>query len=172
MADPFIAEIRMVPFAFAPKGWAWCDGQLIPPSQNTALYALIGAKYGGNGTTSFALPDMRGRAPMHPGEGPGLSPHYLAEADGSESVYLLQSEIPSHSHAFSTSVRASDNLNPGTLSPGVGNNIYAVAAGATLVETAPQALAPTGAGAPHNNMQPYLTLSFCIALEGVFPPRG
>lgn len=171
MADPFVAEIRMVPFNFAPKGWAWCDGQILPLSQNTALFSLLGTTYGGDGKSNFALPDLQGRAPMHPGQGPGLSLHDLGETGGSETVTLLESEIPAHSHSFSTSVRPGDNLNPGTLSPGVGNNMYAAASGASLVQAAPEALAPAGGDLPHNNMQPYLTLYFCIALQGVFPPR-
>ena len=99
MADPFVAEIRIFPFNFAPRGWAWCDGQLLPLSQNTALFSLLGTTYGGNGKSNFALPDLQGRAPMHPGQGPGLSLHDLGETGGSETVTLLESEIPSHSHA-------------------------------------------------------------------------
>ena len=99
MADPFVAEIRIFPFNFAPKGWAWCDGQLLPLSQNTALFSLLGTTYGGDGKSNFALPDLQGRAPMHPGQGPGLSLHDLGETGGSETVTLLESEIPSHSHA-------------------------------------------------------------------------
>ena len=98
MADPFVAEIRIFPFNFAPRGWAWCDGQLLPLSQNTALFSLLGTTYGGNGKSNFALPDLQGRAPMHPGQGPGLSLHDLGETGGSETVTLLESEIPSHSH--------------------------------------------------------------------------
>src|SRR6476660_2678673 len=98
MADPFVAEIRIFPFNFAPKGWAWCDGQLLPLSQNTALFSLLGTTYGGDGKSNFALPDLQGRSPMHPGQGPGLSLHDLGETGGSETVTLLQSEIPSHSH--------------------------------------------------------------------------
>src|ERR1043166_8936634 len=98
--DPFVAEIRIFPFNFAPKGWAWCDGQLLPLSQNTALFSLLGTTYGGNGKSNFALPDLQGRAPMHPGQGPGGRLHDLGETGGSETVSLLESEIPSHSHAL------------------------------------------------------------------------
>src|SRR6187455_3264385 len=100
MADPFVAEIRIFPFNFAPRGWAWCDGQLLPLSQNTALFSLLGTTYGGNGKSNFALPDLQGRAPMHPGQGPGLSLHDLGETRGSETVTLLESEIPAHSHGL------------------------------------------------------------------------
>jgi microcystin-dependent protein len=169
MADPFVAEIRIFPFNFAPKGWAWCDGQLLPLSQNTALFSLLGTTYGGNGKSNFALPDLQGRAPMHPGQGPGLSLHDLGETGGSETVTLLESEIPAHSHGLSMSVRPSDNLNPAGLALGTGNNIYAPVASTTAMS--PNALPPAGGDQPHNNMQPYLTFYFCIALQGVFPPR-
>src|SRR3989337_856097 len=112
MADPFVAEIRIFPFNFAPRGWAFCDGQLMPLSQNTALFSLLGTTYGGDGKSNFALPDLQGNAPMHPGQGPGLSLHDLGETGGSETVTLLESEMPAHSHTVSMSVRPSDNLNP------------------------------------------------------------
>lgn len=169
MADPFVAEIRIFPFNFAPRGWAWCDGQLLPLSQNTALFSLLGTTYGGNGANNFALPDLRGRAPMHPGQGPGLSLHDLGETGGSETVTLLESEIPAHSHTLSASIRPADALNPATLAVGTGNNVYAPPSNTTLA--ASEALAPAGGSQPHNNMQPYLTFYFCIALQGVFPPR-
>lgn len=169
MADPFVAEIRIFPFNFAPRGWAWCDGQLLPLSQNTALFSLLGTTYGGNGQSNFALPDLQGRAPMHPGQGPGLSLHQLGEMGGSETVTLLESEIPAHSHALSTSIRPSDGLNPAARAVGTGNNVYAPPANLTLA--APEALAASGGNQPHNNMQPYLTFYFCIALQGIYPPR-
>ena len=170
MADPCVAEIRIFPFNFAPKGWAWCDGQLLPLSQNTALFSLLGTTYGGNGNSNFALPDLQGRAPMHPGQGPGLSLHDLGETGGSDTVTLLESEIPAHSHTLNTSIRSADSLSPAALAVGTGNNAYAPLGNSTLA--APQALAPAGGGQPHNNMQPYLTFYFCIALQGVFPPRS
>lgn len=172
MADPFVAEIRIFPFNFAPKGWAWCDGQLLPLSQNTALFSLLGTTYGGNGKSNFALPDLQGMAPMHPGQGPGLSLHDLGETAGSETVALLESEIPSHSHAMAASTQLGlENLPAGqNLAAGDGINLYAPAN--NLTPMAPQMLASAGGDQPHNNLQPYLTLYFAIALQGVFPPRS
>ena len=115
MADPFVAEIRIFPFNFAPKGWALCDGQLLPLSQNTALFSLLGTTYGGDGKWNFALPDMQGNAPMHPGQGPGLSLHDLGETGGSETVTLLESEIPSHSHALQGTIGFGNQNSPGGL---------------------------------------------------------
>jgi microcystin-dependent protein len=174
MADPFVAEIRIFPFNFAPKGWAWCDGQLLPLSQNTALFSLLGTTYGGNGKSNFALPDLQGRAPMHPGQGPGLSLHDLGETGGSETVTLLESEIPAHSHAKRASSDDGDLKAPTaarSLARSIGGFAYQTST-ATLASMAPEALAPAGGDQPHNNMQPYLTFYFCIALQGVFPPRG
>lgn len=173
MADPFVAEIRIFPFNFAPKGWAWCDGQLMPISQNTALFALLGTTYGGDGKSTFALPNLQGCAPMHPGQGPGLSQHVLGEAAGSETVTLLESEIPVHSHALrGNDQRGASGVAVGqTFANARDGNTYQTATSVSLVPMAPQALAPAGGDAPHNNMQPYLTFYFCIALQGVFPPR-
>jgi microcystin-dependent protein len=173
LADPFVAEIRIFPFNFAPKGWALCDGQLLPISQNTALFSLLGSTYGGDGKSNFALPDMQGNAPMHPGQGPGLSLHALGETGGSQTASLLASEIPAHTHsARADTVDAADTNVPSS------NASFAQSTGGTLyqssknVQLAPQALAPAGGDLPHNNMQPYLTLNFNIALQGVFPPRA
>lgn len=171
MADPFVAEIRIFPFNFAPKGWAWCDGQLLPLSQNTALFSLLGTTYGGNGKSNFALPDLQGRAVMHPGQGPGLSLHDLGETGGSETVTLLESEIPSHFHTVTAVDMVADSPggdNSSLASPPAGNPYHPAN---NLVSFAENALAPSGGDAPHNNMQPYLTFYFCIALQGVFPPR-
>lgn len=173
MADPFVAEIRIFPFNFAPKGWAWCDGQILPLSQNTALFSLLGTTYGGDGKSNFALPDLQGRAPMHPGQGPGLSLHDLGETGGSETVSLLESEIPSHSHALMSLGAPANRTNPigNVLARPATGLAYVPPAGAPLVSMASNALAPAGGDQPHNNMQPYLTLYFCIALQGVYPPR-
>lgn len=169
--DPFVAEIRIFPFNFAPKGWAWCDGQLMPISQNTALFSLLGTTYGGDGKSNFALPDLQGRAPMHPGQGPGLSLHDLGESGGSDTVSLLESEIPSHSHSVNVSIADGINQSPAgeKLASGVGVGQYA--APVSLTSLNENALVPAGGDQPHNNLQPYLTLYFCIALQGVFPPR-
>jgi len=175
MADPFVAEIRIFPFNFAPRGWAWCDGQLLPLSQNTALFSLLGTTYGGNGKSNFALPNLQGRAPMHPGQGPGLSLHELGETGGSETVTLLESEIPSHSHPLRGTV---EDGTQGTLAAGVtvatsvGGTLYQTNTGSGLVSMNANAIVPAGGDQPHNNMQPYLTFYFCIALQGVFPPRN
>lgn len=174
MADPFVAEIRIFPFNFAPKGWAWCNGQLLPLSQNTALFSLLGTTYGGDGKSNFALPDLEGRAPMHPGQGPGLSLHDLGETGGSETVTLLEAEMPFHNHFMRAYTGdPADNRNPdpnkalGAPSPGL---LYDTV-NAQLSNMALTAIAPAGSSFPHNNMQPYLTYYFNIALQGVFPAR-
>jgi microcystin-dependent protein len=173
MADPFVAEIRIFPFNFAPKGWAWCDGQLMPLSQNTALFSLLGTTYGGNGMSNFALPNLQGSAPMHPGQGPGLSLHDLGETGGSETVTLLESEMPAHAHAVNASAGPASLQAPGAdrVLGRANNTVYRDDPG-SAVALAPEALAPAGGGQPHNNMQPYLTFYFNIALQGVFPPRS
>lgn len=178
MADPFVAEIRIFPFNFAPKGWAWCNGDLLPLSQNTALFSLLGTTYGGNGKSNFALPDLMGRAPMHPGQGPGLSLHDLGESGGSETVSLLESEIPAHAHTISASTGAADEegqKQPTAAIPGRqqgSNALYTTISSNPLTAMSFNSLAPAGGDQPHNNMQPYLTFYFNIALQGVFPPRG
>ena len=175
MADPFVAEIRIFPFNFAPRGWAWCDGQLLPLSQNTALFSLLGTTYGGNGKSNFALPDLAGRVPMHPGQGPGLSLHDLGETGGDDTVTLLESEIPSHTHTLRAVSDFADLQSPGPARAPARSqnaNAYKAPGGQPVVQLSPQALAPAGGDQPHNNLQPYLTFYFNIALQGVFPPRG
>jgi microcystin-dependent protein len=176
MADPFVAEIRIFGFNFAPKGWAMCDGQLLPLSQNTALFSLLGTVYGGDGKSTFALPNLQAAAAMMPGQGPGLSLRFLGEPGGSQNVTLLQSEIPFHTHTMQAWVSDPGTLfgpNAATsaiLSRSNNGAVYNTST-ASVVQMAPQALAPAGGSLPHNNMQPYLTLNFCIALQGVFPAR-
>jgi microcystin-dependent protein len=183
MSDPFVAEIRIFPFNFAPKGWAFCDGQILPLSQNTALFSLLGTTYGGDGRSNFALPDLQGSVPMHPGQGPGLSLHDLGETGGSDTITLLQSELPIHAHSLMATNTSATSAAPGNgvlampsrqVGPvRIGENLYVdptVDTSAT-VQLDPRALAAAGGDQPHNNLQPYLTINFCIALQGVYPPR-
>lgn len=176
MSDQFIAEIRIFPFGFAPTGWALCNGQLMPISQNTALFSLLGTYYGGDGRSTFGLPNLQARAPMHPGQGPGLSLHVLGETSGSATVTLLQSELPSHTHGVNAYAGRGTNEKTPTaqlsLAESQGNFVYDPTANATVAPMAPQMIALAGSGLPHNNMMPYLTLNFCIALVGNYPPNG
>ena len=173
MSDQFVAEIRIFPFDYAPLGWAVCDGQLMPISQNTALFSLVGTMYGGDGRTTFGLPNLQGNAPMQQGQGPGLSLRDQGEIGGAPSVTLLQSEIPVHSHALHA-----DAIDLGDTNQVSSNASFAQSKGGTLYQTssninlASQALTTAGGSMPHNNMQPYLAVNFCIALQGIFPPRG
>ncbi len=174
MSDPFLAEIRIFGFNFAPKGWALCNGQLMPISQNTALFSLLGTNYGGNGQSTFGLPNLQGRAVMHPGQGQGLNNRVLGEVGGSANVALLASELPSHGHGVvvaTTNDAIADRSNatgnvlakPVDSSYAAGGNNTAMSAGSTSV---------SGSSFAHNNMQPYLVMNFCIALQGIFPPRS
>jgi microcystin-dependent protein len=180
MSDQFVAEMRIFPFNFPPTGWAFCDGQLLPISQNTALFSLLGTTYGGDGKSTFALPDMQGNAPMQPGQGQGLSLRDLGEMSGVDNVTLLQSEIPVHNHILQGADSDATAANPAGQLPAMGKwdsgtafGIVGAYSGTTPPNAlmAPQALSPFGGGLPHNNMQPYLTLNFCIALQGIFPQR-
>lgn len=172
MSSPFVAEIRIFPFNFAPKGWAFCNGQLMPLSQNTALFSLLGTYYGGDGKSTFALPNLQGSAPMHAGQGPGLSLYDLGETGGESAVTLIQTEMPAHSHQASGAsgsgpTSPADNTwgaLPGRTPP----PLYADGSANVLMGNA---LSISGGSLPHNNMQPYLALNFCIALQGVYPPR-
>lgn len=175
MADPFVAEIRILPFNFAPTGWAFCDGQLLPLSQHTALFSLLGTTYGGNGKSTFALPNMQGNAPMHAGQGPGLSPYELGETAGAPQVTLIESEMPAHSHPLMASTKdgTQGSLTQGiTIATSVGGKLFQTMTGASTGPMNLTQLQLHGQGAPHNNMMPFLTLNFCIALQGVFPPRS
>lgn len=171
MSDPFIAEIRMFGFDFAPQGWASCNGQLLPISQNTALFSLLGTFYGGDGRSSFGLPDLAGNFAIGTGQGPGLSDRWVGERNGSASVSLTSSQVPSHGHSLRSAA------SPGTNSP-AGAALAATATGApayripgTLAPMAGSSLAPVGQSAPHENRQPFLAVTFCIALQGVYPQR-
>ena len=172
MADPFVAEIRIVGFNFAPTGWAQCNGQLLPLSQNTALFALLGTFYGGDGKSTFALPNLQGMAAIHQGQGQGLSERFIGEQGGSEFVTLLESEMPAHSHALLSNALSASTLLPSNetvLARSSGGNAYTAPASVTAM--AFQALTPAGGSLPHNNMMPYLVLNYVIAMQGVFPPR-
>lgn len=173
MVEPFVAEIRIFPFNFAPKGWAQCDGQLLPLSQNTALFSLLGTTYGGDGKANFALPDLRGRVPMQPGQAAGLSLYGLGETGGSETVSLLSSEVPIHTHGVNAANTPANSRSPESrsLARSLGAYAYSEQNAGSLTYMAPTALTQAGGDQPHNNMQPYLTVNFCIALQGVFPPR-
>ena len=177
MSSPFLAEIRIFGFNFAPKGWAFCNGQLLPISQNTALFSLLGTTYGGDGKSTFALPNLEGSAPMQPGQGAGLSLRDLGEIGGEQSITLLNTELPAHTH---TAASASADNSGTQLSPAANIwanagarravvALYAAGPGNTFMD--PMALTITGGSLPHNNMPPYLCLNFCIAMQGVFPPR-
>lgn len=175
MSEPFVAEIRIFAGNFAPRGWAFCNGQLLPIAQNTALFSLIGTTYGGDGRTTTALPNLEGRAPMHPGRGPGLTDKRLGERGGVETVTLSEAQMPNHNHTMQA------NANPGDLQ--IPNNQRSLArtqpgfawqdaTTANLVDMASQALPSAGGSQAHNNMQPYLAINFIIALVGLYPSRS
>ena len=185
MSNPFVAEIRIFPFNFAPKGWAFCAGQLLPISQNTALFSLIGGYYGGDMKTTFALPNLQGSAPLHTGgsqPGPGLSTYSLGEQGGNDYITLLTSEMPAHTHTFSV------NSSNGTVSDPTGAQLsrghkgnfqastdvkmFSSASSPQLSIMNPAFTSVAGGNQPHNNLMPYLVLNYCIALQGVFPPRS
>jgi microcystin-dependent protein len=174
VSDPFVAEIRIFGFNFAPKGWAFCNGQLLPISQNTALFSLLGTTYGGDGKSTFALPNFQGSAAIGQGQGAGLSPRFLGEESGTQSVTLLQTEMPAHNHLVGADSIVGDTNAP---SPGVSlarshnATAYQSVTNANLVQLNPQTLSVAGSSFPHNNMMPFLTLNYCIAMQGVFPPR-
>lgn len=175
MSDQFVAEIRIFAGNFAPTGWALCNGQLMPISQNTALFSLLGTTYGGDGKSTFALPNLQGAAPLQAGQGPGLSLYDLGESIGSPSVTLLQTEMPAHNHGALAvaAVGASDPTNNAWASGAKGfGNVYSPSVQASNVQMAPTCLSISGGSLPHNNMMPYLGLTFIIALQGIFPPRS
>lgn len=175
MAEPFLGQILIVPYNFAPRGWAFCDGQLLPISQNTALFSLIGTTFGGNGQTTFALPDLRGRVPLHVGggQGPGRLPHDLGETDGTEFVTLTVQEMPVHTHTANCHSTGGDGNSPvnkfWSKDLGSQSGTYHTSGGSTMN---PGALSSVGGSQPHENMPPYLGLNFIIALAGIFPSRS
>jgi microcystin-dependent protein len=173
MSSPFVAEIRIFGFNFAPKGWAFCNGQLMPISQNTALFSLLGTTYGGDGKSTFGLPNLQGSAPMQQGQGPGLSLRDLGESGGEQTVTLLQTEMPAHGHTaqgYSNAGGQGPTNNAWSDANQRGISVYTPTSGQN-VQMSPSALSLTGGSLPHNNMMPYLVLNFCIALQGVYPPR-
>ena len=174
MSDPFVAEIRMFAGNFAPTGWALCNGQLLPISQNTALFSLLGTFYGGDGKSTFALPNLQGSSPIGQGQGPGLSDYSIGQQGGSQFVTLLESEIPSHTHTLRGNFNTGDVNDPSparALARSSTGFLYQSSTTSNLAPMAPQALSVFGSSLPHNNMQPYLTVTFIIAMQGVFPAR-
>jgi len=174
MSSPFVAEIRMFAGNFAPTGWATCDGQLLPISQNTALFSLLGTTYGGDGKSTFALPNLQGSAPMHAGQGPGLSQRFLGEAAGEQTVTLLGTELPAHSHGAQATSGGNQDSPAGNAWATIGTTrtpppLYS---STSNTQMSPLALGISGGSLPHNNMSPYLCLTFIIALQGVSPARN
>ena len=176
MANPFIGEIRIFPFGFAPQGWASCNGQLMPLAQNTALFSLLGVTFGGDGRSTFGLPNLQGASPMHPGQGPGLSFYDLGDTGGSQTVTLLPGQAPPHGHSLQGDARAGDLNTPSAqtaLARSTPQFIYKTPTGATTQPMAAGVLGgAVGGNTAHNNLMPYLTLNFCIALQGVYPARS
>ena len=182
MSDQYVGEIRVVPFNFAPQGWALCNGQILPISQNTALFSLLGTFYGGDGRSNFALPNLQGSVPLHvggSGQGPGLSPYDLGETGGEAAVTLLANQLPPHAHSLMGSTATATATTPGpTLAlaappgnPRAPSKLYKTPPVTTPVTLDATVLGSTGGSLPHNNEQPYLTLNFIIALQGIYPPR-
>jgi microcystin-dependent protein len=167
--DNFLGEIRMFSYGMTIKGWAPCNGQLLPIAQNQALFALLGTQFGGNGSTTFGLPDLRGRAPIAQGSGPGLTPRSMGEVGGSAAVTLLTSQLPQHNHGFVASPNVGEGSSPvGALIGQTNNNMFAATANAAM---APMAVQPSGGNTSHLNAQPYLGVNYLIALQGIFPSR-
>ena len=176
MSTPYVGEIRPFPYNFAPRGWAFCQGQILPISQNTALFSLLGTYYGGNGQTNFALPDLRGRLAVSSGQGPGLSNYVIGEQTGVESVTLVVSNLPAHSHVPQcTSAMAGQPSPTGNVWAADGAGItseYGAPDANHPAPMSPQAISNTGGNQPHTNLMPYLALNYCISLQGVYPARN
>jgi len=172
--EEYIGAIQIFAGNFAPRGWAFCEGQILQISQNAALFSILGTTYGGNGTSTFALPDLRGRMPIGMGAGPGLTPRFLGEKDGAESVTLSVAQIPSHAHTYNALSGNRETTDPTGNFLGVAPGPWYARkdAGDTLLPMGTDAVAPAGGSQPHNNMPPYLGLSFIICLQGIFPPRS
>jgi microcystin-dependent protein len=172
VSEPFLGEIRIFPYNFAPRGWAFCQGQLLAISQNTALFALFGTTYGGNGTTTFGLPDLRGRVAVHVGQGAGLSPYDLGQEGGTESVTLTTGQLAPHTHPANCLNATGDQYQPNAgvwaIDAGQNPQYGSTKAAGTM---APNVIGPSGGALPHNNIQPYLTVNYCVALQGIFPQR-
>jgi len=173
MSEPFLAEVRIVGFNFAPRGWAFCDGQILPINQNQSLYSLLGTTYGGDGRTSFALPDLRGRTPIHVGRSNGGESHQLGSKSGEETHTLSVSEMPQHAHSLSASrdQGTADIPRAGQVLARSARDVYRDQV-TSLTPLIPAAITHVGGGQAHENMQPYLALNFCIALQGLFPSRN
>ncbi len=173
MSEPFIAEIRIFAGNFAPRSWAFCNGQLLPVSQNTALFSLIGTTYGGDGRSTTALPNLKGRLPMHPGRGPGLTSRRLGQRGGVEMVSLTEAQMPNHTHQLQGSGEDGDSTTPSSARMvGAGNDMFRSPTGATTGAMADASMPNAGGSQPHNNMQPFLVMNFIIALQGLYPSRS
>lgn len=171
MSEPFLAEVRIVGFNFAPRGWAFCDGQILPINQNQSLYSLLGTTYGGDGRTSFALPDLRGRAPMHTGRSNGGADHREGQKSGEETHTLSSAEMPDHDHVARASSANGNQANPSNNILAAAANLYAPSS-ATRQNLASATVANVGGGQAHDNMMPWIAVNFCIALQGLFPSRN
>ncbi|MBU1431758.1 tail fiber protein [Myxococcota bacterium] len=168
--EPFIGEICIFGGNFAPRGWAFCDGQLLPIAQNAALFSILGTTYGGDGRTTFALPDLRGRLACHPGRGPGLTERRLGQAFGAETITLQEAQIPSHSHGVPASAQPASDANPRAGLPAVTPDAtYGAPSGGAMNAAS---VAPSGGGQAHDNLQPFLVVNYIIALQGLYPSRG
>jgi microcystin-dependent protein len=172
MSNPFVAEIRIFGFNFNPRGWAFCQGQILPISQNTALFSLLGTNYGGNGTSNFGLPDFRSRVPVSQGSGPGLTSYFVGQTGGTENVSLTTNALPAHNHTAGCQTATGNAYSGHNAVPAPdagGNNVYSSPSNGMMNS---QELTQTGGTTPHNNLQPFLGVNYCIALQGVFPPRS
>jgi len=177
MSDQFLGEIRIFGYNFPPRGWAMCNGQLLPISQNTALFSLLGTFYGGDGKSNFALPNMQGNVPVGSGQGAGLSDYVLGETTGSATVTLLQSELPQHAHGLNADTSTGTSANPSgalisvpAINPRQPHAMYSSSSANSAMLAGN--LLPTGGSQPHNNLQPYLVVNFCVAMQGIFPARN